>query len=68
MPLTKIEEEISNPQLAQIGLQTSEKTWNAISVSQDGNGGVGDVGDFKLWIQDVTSGLDYRQDYAPTRF
>jgi len=61
MPLTIIEEEISNPQVAQIGLQTSGKTWQAISVSQNGNGGVGDVGDFKLWIQDVTSGLDYKE-------
>lgn len=43
MPLTQIAEEISNPQLAQIGLQTSEKTWQAINVAQNGNGGVGDM-------------------------
>jgi len=59
MPLTKIEEEISNPQLAQIGLQTSGKTWNAISVSQDGNGGVGDVGNFGLYILDEDTGVKY---------
>ena len=61
MGLTQIAEEVGN--VAQIGLQTSGKTWNAIEVSQNGNGngGVGDIGDFSLWIQDVTSGEDYKE-------
>lgn len=58
MGLTQI---VEDSNVAQIGLQTSGKTWNAIEVSQDGNGGVGDVGDFKLWFQDVTSGEDYKE-------
>lgn len=60
MPLTKIEEEIINPQLAQIGLQTSENTWQAINVVQgNGGSGVGDMSFGSCQIIDETTGERY---------
>jgi len=55
MPLTKTEEEISNPQLAQIALQNSEKTWQAINVAQ----GVADMSFGSCQIVDETTGKSY---------
>lgn len=50
MPLVQIESEIASPGAV-------ERNWSAISVIQ----AVVDLGEFKLWFRDVTTGLDYKE-------
>lgn len=59
MPLTRIEEEVSNPLLVQIGLQTLEKTWQALDVAENGGGGVGDMSFGSCQIIDETTDESY---------